>query len=371
METLILTRDDLASLVASVGVHPLMDEVIKVLRQTFLDFDAAATEVRPRDGFAYQVPNPGVLEWMPLMQVGEVAVVKMVGYNPHSPRLYDVPTIVSTISLYDISTAHLVALVDGTFATALRTGAASAVATEVLAHPSSEVVGLVGCGAQAVTQLHALSRLFDIRKVLAYDTDPAAARSFPERAGFLGLDVEVAERRRLEAESDIICTATSVGVCAPPVIEDGRLKPWVHVNAVGSDLPQKIELPLSLLKRSLVCPDYLAQAVVEGECQRLAPGEIGPPLIELVKGAERYAAHRYSPTVFDSTGFALEDKAVLQVLLAFARELGLGRSMAVETIAADPTDPYSFVRVGRPGLLPEAAEVGAASPAGVAGLHAG
>jgi ornithine cyclodeaminase len=371
METLILTRDDLANLVGHVGVHPLMDEVIKALRQTFLEFDEAVTEVRQRDGFAYVVPNPGVLEWMPMMQVGELAVVKMVGYNPLSPRLYDVPTIVSTISLYDIATAHLVALIDGTFATALRTGAASAVATEVLAHPSSEVVGLVGCGAQAVTQLHALSRLFEIRKVLVHDTDAAVARSFLDRAGFLGLDVEVAERSRLEEESDIICTATSVGIGEPPVIEGERLKPWIHINAVGSDLPQKIELPLALLKRSLVCPDHLAQAVVEGECQRLSPGEIGPTLIELVKEAERYAPHRTSPTVFDSTGFALEDKAVLQVLLAFARELGLGRSVPVETIAADPTDPYSFVRVGRPGLMPETAEVGASAPAGMARLHIG
>lgn len=371
METLILTRNDLVNLVEHVGVHRLMDEVIKVLRQTFLEFDATVTEVRQRDGFAYQVPHPGVLEWMPVMHLGEQAVVKMVGYNPLSPRLYDVPTIVSTISLYDISTAHLVALVDGTFATALRTGAASAVATEVLAHPASEVVGLVGCGAQAVTQLHALSRLFSIRKVLGYDLDAAVARTFPERAGFLGLDVEMVERPRLEAESDIICTATSVGIDEPPVIDDTLLKPWVHINAVGSDLPQKIELPLALLKRSLVCPDYLAQAVVEGECQRLSPAEIGPQLIDLVKRAEQYASYRYSPTVFDSTGFALEDKAVLQVLLAFARELGLGRSMTVETIAADPTDPYSFVRVGRPGLLPEAAEVEASAPAGLARLHVG
>lgn len=371
METLILTRDDLVSLVGHVGVHRLMDDVIKALRQTLLEFDAALTEVRQRDGFAYQVPNPGMFEWMPMMQVGESAVVKLVGYNPLSPRLYDVPTIVSTISLYNISTAHLVALVDGTFATALRTGAASAVATEVLAHPASEVVGIVGCGAQAVTQLHALSRLFAIRKVLVYDTDAAVARSFPGRVGFLGLDVEVTERSRLEEESDIICTATSAGIGEPPVIDDEHLKPWVHVNAVGSDLPRKIELPLTLLKRSLVCPDYLAQAVVEGECQRLSPGEIGPQFIELVKCAEQYAQHRYTPTVFDSTGFALEDKVVLQVLLAFARELDLGRLVTVETIAADPTDPYSFVRAGCPDLLPKAAEVEAPVPAELARLQVG
>jgi L-lysine cyclodeaminase len=344
MDTIILTKDDIAEIVNRVGLHQLMDDIINKLRKTFRNFDDELTQVRARDGFSYLTPYPGVLEWMPVMQVDDFAVIKVVSYNPGNPLLYQVPTIISTLSLYNIRTGHLMALTDGTFATALRTGAASAIASEVLANPASEVVGLVGCGAQAVTQLHALSRLFDIKRVLAYDTDKTVLASFSERCRFLDLDIQIVPREELEAEADIICTATSVGLDAGPVIDAVNLKSWVHINAVGSDLPRKIELPLELLKESLVCPDYRAQAVIEGECQQLEPGEIGPELIQLVKNAPEYKAYQMSRTVFDSTGFALEDKAAMQVLLSLAKEVGVGRTLPVESIALDPMDPYSFAR---------------------------
>ncbi len=344
MDTIILTKDDIAEIVNRVGLHQLMDEIINELRKTFRSFDDELTQVRTRDGFSYLTPYPGVLEWMPVMQVDDFAVIKVVSYNPGNPMLYQVPTIISTLSLYNIRTGHLMALTDGTFATALRTGAASAIASEVLANPASEIVGLVGCGAQAVTQLHALSRLFDIKRVLAYDTDNSVLASLPERCRFLELDIRLAPRAEVEAESDIICTATSVGIDAGPVIDGTNLKPWVHINAVGSDLPRKIELPLALLRESLVCPDYRAQAVVEGECQQLVAEEIGPELITLVKNAPDYKPYQKSKTVFDSTGFALEDKAAIQVLLALAREVGVGKTLPVESIALDPMDPYSFAR---------------------------
>ena len=261
MDTIILTKDDVAEIVSRVGVHQLMDEIIDELRKTFRNFDDDLTQVRKRDGFSYLTPFPGVLEWMPVMQVDEYAVIKLVAYNPANPVLYQMPTIVSTLSLYNVRNGHLMALTDGTFATALRTGAASAIASEVLANPNSEVIGLVGCGAQAVTQLHAHSRLFDIKRVLAYDTDDSVLASFPERCRFLDLDIQIVPRQELEEESDIICTATSVGLNAGPVIDGRNVKSWVHINAVGSDLPGKIELPLQLLNESLVCPDYRAQAV--------------------------------------------------------------------------------------------------------------
>ena len=206
-------------------------------------------------------------------------------------------------------------------------------------------MGLVGCGCQAVTQLHALSRILDIRKVYVYDSDPASALSFPMRAAFLELDIQVVDRGDLEAASDIICTATSVPVGHGPVLQDTQLRPHVHVNAIGSDLPGKIELPLSLLKRSLVCPDFLEQALVEGECQQLQAGDIGPDIIELCANAKAYAEHRSRPTVFDSTGFAVEDHAAMNLLLGYVHELRLGSRVAIEHCPVNPKDPYDFVKL--------------------------
>ena len=112
---------------------------------------------------------------------------------------------------------------------------------------------------------------------------------------------------------------------------------------MGADWPGKTELPRSLLERSFVAVDFLPQAIREGEAQRLERHEIGPDLTELVRGAAQFAAYRDRPTVFDSTGFALEDHVVIGALFDHAARLGLGTSIPIESMAGDPTSPYAFL----------------------------
>ena len=146
MLTMIVGRDDVARIVEAVGLDALMDEMIDRLSAAITSFDETTTRVRARDGFHYQEPDLGLLEWMPVMQTGEATTIKVVGYHPLNPTLHDLPTILSTISVYETGSGHLKGLADGTFLTALRTGAASAVASRVLARRNSKVLGLVGCG---------------------------------------------------------------------------------------------------------------------------------------------------------------------------------------------------------------------------------
>ena len=121
---------------------------------------------------------------------------------------------------------------------------------------------------------------------------------------------------------------------------------------------RKVEVPASLLTRSLVCPDFPEQAIREGECQQLRPEEIGPSLVELVKAPGAWASASTATTVFDSTGWALEDHLALDMLLDYAGEMGLGTFVDLETPAVDPRDPYAFLRCGT------AASVGAPERAG-------
>lgn len=343
--TLLLTPSDLRAIVNVVGIHELMDELILALTEALRTFDPGVTEVRKRDGFTLAHPRkPGCLEWMPVMRRGDTVTVKMVGYSPSNQEEAGLPTVLATNSVHDVRTGHLLALMDGVFATALRTGAASAVASRCLASPDSQVLGLVGAGAQAVTQLHALSRVFPLERVLVYDIAPDAMESFPRRTAFLGLDVRPASLAELEAQSDILCTATSVAVGAGPVISGHSLKPHVHINAVGSDVTGKTELPLALLRRSLVCPDYPAQARLEGECQQLHPDQIGPDLVTLVKHPDEFEPWRRRSTVFDSTGYGVEDEVVTTLLLDHAGRLGLGTPVALESIGGDALDPYALMQ---------------------------
>jgi ornithine cyclodeaminase/alanine dehydrogenase-like protein (mu-crystallin family) len=301
--------------------------------------------IPPRTGFSYTHPQVGLIEWMPVMKAGREVTIKVVGYHPCNPPLQGLPTIISTVSAYDTATGHLIGITDGAFITALRTGAMSAVASRLLASPHSQTVGIIGCGAQAVTQLHALSRVFDLEKVLVYDIDPSVGKSYLTRTAFMNLDIEVVPGRALDhlvKTADILCTCTSVEIGKGPVFEDVGMKPWLHINAIGSDFPGKFEVPLSVLKRSFVCPDFIDQAVKEGECQKLSLGEIGPSLVEVIQSPEGYSAAQESSTVFDSTGWALEDQVALEMLLDYARGLGVGDLVDLENIPGDPKNPYQF-----------------------------
>lgn len=351
MKSMILTSTDIRKIVQAIGVDRLMDELISRLVAAFTAYDSEDTIIPVRSGFSYTEPYPGLIEWMPVMRSGDQVAIKVVGYHPENPRQHRLPTIISTISAYDPSTGHLTALADATFITALRTGAASAVASTCLASSRSSVVGLIGAGAQAVTQLHALSRVIPVESVLVFDIQPDVARSFVDRSSFMGLQVQalnIDELDHLVRSADIICTCTSVGVRAGPVFEDAGLKPWVHINAVGADFPGKFEVPYSVLKKSAVCPDFRAQAIMEGECQQLEANnqleEIGPELPELVKNRTAYAGLCESMTVFDSTGWALEDQVALGMMLDFAYEMRIGQQMMIEQLPIDPQDPYEPAR---------------------------
>ena len=357
METLVLSSDDIRRIVNGVGLDSLMDEVIDVLESTFREFDPNRTLATPRQGFQYEDPCPGLLEWMPAFEVGQRVTIKLVGYHPTNPGLRGLPTILSTLCVFETDSGHLAAVMDGTLLTALRTGAASAVASRILARTESKTLGLIGCGAQAVSQLHALSRVLPLEEVLFYDVDSAALESFVDRVSFVrggSLRLALASPGRIVHSSDVICTATSVGIGEGPVFEDEGCRPWLHVNAVGSDMPGKTELPRSLLARSLVCPDFREQAMSEGECQRLNESEIGPDLVEIVKRPDAFARARKETTVFDSTGWAIEDHVSLGVILAHAVAANLGTRVQIEGVSHDPRDPYDFLnRTVAPGVLPE------------------
>ncbi len=346
MDTIVLSIEDTRSVVRHVGLDALMDEIIEGLCQAIEAYDPEDLITFDRDGFKYSRPATGLLEWMPVMRVGDKVTVKLVGYHPDNPRSQNLPTILSTISIFDTANGHMLGLIDGTLITALRTGAASAVASRLMAHPDSESLGLIGGGAHALTQLHALTRVLALRSVWIYDADPDVTAGFTRRADVLGLNgtkISAAPLEQLLESSDLICTSTSVPVGAGPVFEDNGLRPWVHVNAVGSDFPGKTELPLALLKRSVVCPDYRSQAIREGECQQLPAEEVGPSLVDLVKDPARFEYLRTTASVFDSTGWALEDHVAAEIFLRHAKRIGAGSPMQIENIGEDPRNPYHFI----------------------------
>lgn len=348
-KTLVLSSFDIQEILRHFGVDWTMMTLVERLRIAINNYDPQKMSIPVRSGFHYEKPQSGLIEWMPLYhqddQGGKV-LIKVVGYHPSNPGKFNLPTIISTISEYDTNSGHLCAVIDGVLATAIRTGAASAVASKLMAHPASSTLGLIGCGTQAVTQLHAISLCFKIERVLIYDIDPNASSSFEKRCSALNLDIDFVSTNieEIVKNSDILCTATSIDIGAGPLFSNIETKPHLHINAVGSDFPGKVEIPFDLLQKCFVCPDFIEQAIVEGECQQLEQKDIGAGLVEVAQNSDKYAYLQNERSVFDSTGWALEDKVVMDLFLDCASELDLGQELEIEHRPSDTKNPYDFVK---------------------------
>lgn len=344
--TRVLTHRCLANIVDQIGLDTLLDDLIARLESAFGNHDADVMQTVDRTGFRYTKPDLGLIEWMPAMEAGRLVSIKTVGYHPTNPVERGAPSVLATTSLHDTIDGRLLALCEATFLTAIRTGAASALASDVLAIEGASTLGLIGCGAQAVTQTHAISRVRPIDRVISFDADATVAATLADRLARAGLDVSVdlvdTSAEAIE-QADIVCTATSVDPGAGPVLHDGKHQPWLHINAVGADLPGKLEIDAGLLTRATVVPDVVEQCLLEGECQQLDRSQIGPELPEVVGRRERYESLRPTLTVFDSTGWALEDLIVAELMLDHAERLGEGFVLDLQPAPSDPYDPYEFL----------------------------
>jgi ornithine cyclodeaminase/alanine dehydrogenase-like protein (mu-crystallin family) len=346
LKTTIYSSQDIVKIVKHLGLDVFMDKAIASLTKAFAEFDQHAYEIPIRDGFEYHHPTLGLVEWMPTMKVDGHIVLKIVGYHPSNPTTKNLPSVLSTSFSIDTQTGHVTGIMDSTFTTAIRTAAASAIASRALAKSDASTLGLIGCGAQAVSQLHALSRVMPLTEVLLFDTDLSVSQSFTNRVAALGLsnmDIKIVPLEELVSCADVICTTTSVDIGLGPVFNDHMLKPHAHINAVGSDFPGKVEVPVSVLKRSLVCPDFLQQAMLEGECQQLSADMIGPDIAKLVQNGNEYEKYQNQTTVFDSTGWALEDFVMNNLVAKYASELNCGTEVDMTTAAQDCKDPYGFL----------------------------
>jgi ornithine cyclodeaminase/alanine dehydrogenase-like protein (mu-crystallin family) len=345
LSTLVLDVHDLVAVVAEVGLDSFMDEMIATLRTSIGAFDDRVVEHQVRSGFSYHTPEHGMVEWMPTMVTGDVVSVKTVGYHPANPVRRGIPSVLATTALYDTRTGRLMAMCEATLLTAIRTGAASAVVTDATTHHQPISLGVVGCGAQAVTQIHAIRRVRTIDRLVVTDTDAVVANSLWERLPDGVVTPEVVSLDEFNARVgtfDVVCTCTSVPIGHPPVADLSRARPNLHVNAVGADFPGKTELPLEYLKSAVVIPDLAEQCMIEGESQRLRLEDLGPSMVDVVGGkVHGLAAQR---TVFDSTGWSYEDLLAAQLFLGHAQRLGLGTTIDLQLEPNDPYDPYEMVR---------------------------
>jgi ornithine cyclodeaminase/alanine dehydrogenase-like protein (mu-crystallin family) len=221
------------------------------------------------------------------------------------------PTIHALVVWLDALTGRPLALIDGETLTAMRTGAASGVATRLLARPDASTVALIGAGAQAEWQLRAVIAARPIRRALAYSRDETARRAFAARmAELTGIEVEAANTVEAAVRAaDVICCATT---SSEPVFEASWVSVGTHVNGIGAYRLGMVELPPELFGRASVAAiDSREAAMAEAgdvvaAIERGLVSEVGPD----------WAAARPADeiTVFKSVGLAIQDVAAAELI---------------------------------------------------------
>ena len=238
------------------------------------------------------------------------------------------------VLLFDTEFGRLLAILDASTITALRTAAVSAVATRLLSRPASRTLALLGAGVQAATHLDAIRAVRPIEVVRVWSRSGTRAERFAEQAAASGTRVVVSPTARAAADgADIICTVTS---SREPVLFGEWLSPGTHVNAVGASLPTARELDTAAIVRSRLFVDRRESALNEAG-DFLVPkrgGAIGDDHIvaeigELLVDGSTARGRRSDDevTVFKSLGLAIEDVAAAHRIYTRAVATGAGTWM--------------------------------------------
>lgn len=262
--------------------------------------------------------------------------MKVVNVFPQNTRRGAMPTIAALVSLFDPQTGRPLAVLDGTYLTALRTGAASGVATRHMARADAHRLAIFGAGAQALPQILAVCAVRPIDKVWIVNRTRERAALLAARlrdAGYAGEVLIAPGVAQALAEADVICTATSAET---PLFDDGDLRPGTHINAVGAYKPTMAEVPAATVARARLIVDQRAAAWAEGGdlVQARAAGLIGESHVLGEIGAValgdlpgRTADDQI--TMFKSVGNAAQDLAVGGLALRRAEQLGLGAEVSL------------------------------------------
>jgi alanine dehydrogenase len=330
MKIKILSRSDVAQAVT-------MAEAIDAVKKAFIQLSSGNAEVPLRTQVPVKKRNATTL-FMPAYLIKSDSLgAKIVSVFPNNRRR-GLPTIHALVILVDAKTGQPLAAMDGTYLTALRTGAASGLATDLLARKDSRVAAIFGAGTQARTQLEAVCTVRDIEKAWVYDVRPRIARAYVKemkaRGSPIPADIRVAQTsKQALREADVVCTATT---SFRPVFADGNLKLGVHINGVGSYTPEMQEIPARTVVRSKVVVDSREASLAEAGdliisidggliSNKNIHGEIGEVASGKIPGRESME----ETTFFKSVGLAVQDVAVAGFVLQRAGELGLGLDVEI------------------------------------------
>lgn len=313
-----------------------MPRAVQAMRRAFAAFSSHTADVPPRAHLPID-PHDGVTLVMSAFlhdRGGEELAVKVVSLYDHNVEK-GVARLQAAVLTLDPATGRPLAILEGASLTAIRTGAASGLASDLMSRPNSRTVAIFGAGVQARTQLEGVCTVRPIETVWVHDPIPEAAEKFAgDMAGQGGVpsDVRVAASpAEALAGADIVCAATTSHT---PIFNDADLRPGTHLNAIGSYQPHVVEVPAETVVRARIVVDSLEAALDEtGDLIQpiraglMTPAHIHAELGDLVLGRASGRESDDEITFFKSVGLAVQDAVAAHAALAQAKELGLGQTV--------------------------------------------
>jgi alanine dehydrogenase len=324
--TLLLSRNDVMKVLD-------MPDCIRVVENAFSEL-ASGTAVLPLR--INITPPDGLSLYMPayLKKMGALAC-KVVTVYKNNPSKHNMPTTIGKVLLQDPETGDVICIMDGGYLTAVRTGAASGVATVYLARKDrGQIAGIFGAGVQAKMQLWGVAVARELSKAYVYDKiDDSSIKFAKEMTEKLKIDVIKVDSPEKILEADIICAATS---SPTPIFDGKKVRPGTHINGIGSHTPGARELDSEIIKRSKLIADSREACLKEA-------GDIMIPIKDGIINESHIWAElgevitskkpgRTSPeeiTLFKSNGLAIQDVATAKLVYDKAKVAGIGVSAEI------------------------------------------
>ncbi|MGB9977576.1 ornithine cyclodeaminase family protein [Thermovenabulum sp.] len=328
---LILSAEDMKKVLT-------MNEAIEAVKIAYITLAQGNCVVPLRTNITAKKYNGQILFMPSYVEGVDFAGVKIVSVYPENINK-GLPSVPATMILVDGSTGIVNAIMDGTYLTRMRTGAASGVATEILARKDAKKALLFGTGGQAQTQLWALLCVRKLEEVYVFDIDFNRAKQFAEKMNDTfndyGAKITAVENSEdVLPEVDIITTATT---SKKPVFNGNLIKKGVHINGIGAYTPEMQEIPEeAVLKADKIYVDSLEACMAEaGDLiipinkgvinKEKITGEIG----KLLTGELPGRTSESEITMFKSVGLAVQDVVTAAKIYEKALELGLGKNITL------------------------------------------
>jgi alanine dehydrogenase len=319
--TLILNKTDVASVLSMKDCMTAMETAFRELSDGTAVLPLR-TAITPADGLSLYMP--AYLKNMQALACKVVTVYK------NNPLKYNLPTTIGKVLLQDPLTGDVICIMNGGYLTAVRTGAASGVATRYLARKDKgQVAGIFGAGVQARMQLWAIAEARDLSRAIVYDISEGASFSFvSEMSKKLDLDITIAVNPGELLKADIICTATSSGT---PLFDGNKVREGTHINGIGSHSPGARELDTAVVRRSKfvgdsreACFKEAGDIIIPVNAGEIPESHFYAELGEIITGKKESRSDDKEITIFKSNGLAIQDAATAKLVYEKAVSAGIG-----------------------------------------------